>query len=74
MNWKKIEESISDFYNPENDEVTKAHIADTNKPKLTLRNINNLKHLRKAKELEKEQKLEKLSKIYGKNDNSGGGF
>lgn len=74
MEWSKLIESVSDFYNPENDNITKAHIADTNKPKLTLKNINNLKHLRKAKELEKEQKLEKLSKIYGKGSDNSGGF
>lgn len=74
MEWKKIQEAISDFYNPAQDNVTQAHIADTSKPKLSLRNINNLKHLRKAKRQEKEDKMEVLAKIYGKGGDDSGGF
>lgn len=73
MDWKKITEEIAGLYDPKRDQIQKANIGDTNKPKLTLRNINNLKQLRRAKEIEKQTKSETLSKVYGGSDEEGGG-
>ena len=72
MDWKKINESIAGLYDPKQDHIQQASISDTTKPRLTLRNINNLKQLRRAKDLEKQTKSETLSKVYGGNDEGGG--
>ena len=71
MRFNELTEDSNGFYNPSNDQVSKKRIGDVTKPKLTLRNINNLKKLRNSKQIEREEKSEILQKVYGGGSDEG---
>lgn len=51
-------------YDPADDELRRREFGDTRKPKITLRDINRLKHIRNARKREKEKKLEFVPVMY----------
>lgn len=62
----EAEEPDTSLYDPNQDELRKAHLDDTRKPSLTLRMINRLKKMRASKRVEQAKKQEFLGVMYGK--------
>lgn len=62
---KDENEAPDNFYNPEEDDINKASLGDTRKPKLTLKMVNRLKKIRSTKNLEMAKKQELLGIMYG---------
>jgi hypothetical protein len=61
----EVEDSDLGVYNPQEDDLRKANMDDTRKPKLTLRMINRLKKIRATKKLEQSKKEGFLGVMYG---------
>ena len=53
------------IYEPAEDRLGRREVTDTRKGKLTLRNLNRLKHIRNARRAEKEKKAPLLTMMYG---------
>lgn len=64
------------MYDPREDEVSTAHLDDTRKSRLTLRDLNRLKKLRAFRKLQDLKRRDSLSTIYGQGegDDDGGDF
>lgn len=64
------------MYDPTSDEVATAHIDDTRKKRLTLKDLNRLKKLRAFRKLQDLKRQDELAVIYGQaegEDDGGGG-
>jgi len=48
-----------------NDRQDQAHVSDTRKTRMTLRNLNKLKKMRAAQDLENAMRMDTLEIIYG---------
>lgn len=62
---------LVEFYDPNEDELGKAHMDDSRRPRLTL---SHLQKLRKARDMEKYDRAQHLNFIpdmYGQSDNTG---
>jgi len=55
------------------DVQTQAHISDTRKIRMTLKNLNKLKKMRAAQDLENHMRMDSLEIIYGTPDEAAGG-
>ena len=71
MNAKEL---LVEFYNPEDDQLGKAKMDDTRRPRLTIMHIQKLRKSRDAEKYEKAQHLDFLPDMYGQSeqDQSGG--
>lgn len=66
----------SAMYEPESDQVSAAHLDDTRKDKLTLKDLNRLKKLRAFRKLQKLKRNDTLAMMYSQpeGDDGGGDF
>lgn len=69
----ELEDRDIGYYDPAEDDLSRAFISDTRKPKLTLRHLNRLKKIRATRELENAKKQELLDVMYSVQDEEGGG-
>ena len=53
------------YYQPENDEVDIHALDDTRRKRITLRELNRLKHLKQTRNAEQLSRLERIKDIYG---------
>lgn len=67
-------ELLVEFYNPEDDELGKAHMDDTRRPRLTMLHIQKLRKSRDAEKYEKAQHLNFLPDMYGQSAEPTGGM
>jgi hypothetical protein len=58
-------ELLVEFYNPDDDELGKAHTDDTRRPRLTMLHIQKLRKSRDAEKYEKAQHQNFLPDMYG---------
>jgi hypothetical protein len=56
---------LVEFYNPADDELGKAHMDDTRRPRLTMHHLQKLRKSRDAEKYEKAQHLNFLPDMYG---------
>lgn len=56
---------LVEFYDPSDDELGKAHMDDTRRPRLTMVHLQKLRKARDAERYEKAQQLEFLPTMYG---------
>ena len=56
------------MYNPNEDTVSAAHLDDTRKQRLTLKDLNRLKKLRAFRKLEALKSQDRLAMIYGQGE------
>ena len=61
----KIKEMLTEFYNAEDDELSKRKLSDTRKPTLTLSQIRKLRIMRDTEIMDKKNHLKIVSTIYG---------
>ena len=61
------------YYDPNEDDLSRAKISDTRKKHFTLRELNKLKKIQASRRLEKLQRYDVLEIIYGQGDEGGGG-
>jgi len=69
----KAKDLLVEFYDPEDDELGKAHMDDTRRPRLTMLHIQKLRKSRDAEKYEKAQHLNFLPDMYGASAQSEGG-
>ena len=68
-----IRELLFEFYNPEDDQLGRAKMDDTRRPRLTMLHIQKLRKSRDVEKYEKAQHITFLPDMYGQApDNSGG--
>jgi hypothetical protein len=66
---------LVEFYSPEDDQLGKAKMDDTRRPRLTMLHIQKLRKSRDAEKYEKAQHAEFLPDMYGQSaDNNPGGI
>ena len=68
----ELEDRDIGYYNPEEDDLSRASFGDTRKPKLTLRHLNRLKKIRATRKLENAKHQELLDVMYSVSDDEGG--
>jgi hypothetical protein len=61
------------YYDPARDEVNRASLRDTRKPKLTLRDLNRLKKMRALQQLERLKREDLLAVMYAAPEEGGMG-
>lgn len=61
------------YYNPSDDDLTRADYSDTRKPKLTLRHLNRLKKIRATREVDLSKHQTLLGVMYAAAEEEGGG-
>ena len=61
----KARDLLVEFYNPADDELGKAHMDDTRRPRLTMLHIQKLRKSRDAEKYEKAQHQNFLPDMYG---------
>jgi hypothetical protein len=61
----KIKEMLTEFYNAEDDELSKRKLSDTRTPTLTLSQIRKLRIMRDTEIMDKKNHLKIVSTIYG---------
>jgi hypothetical protein len=69
----KAKDLLVEFYDPEDDELGKAHMDDTRRPRLTMLHIQKLRKSRDAEKYEKAQHLNFLPDMYGASAQPEGG-
>lgn len=60
----RINEVLKEYYEIEDDDLAKAKIEDTRRPRLTLRHLNRLKKIREMKRLEMGKRARAIPSIY----------
>lgn len=70
----KIKNIINENYDMEEDEYTRSRLADSRRPRLTLRHINKLRKLKDVRRLETAERAEFVKRMYATNTESEGGF
>ena len=58
-------EMLVELYNPNDDELGKAHLDDTRRPRLTMLHLQKLRKSRDAERYDKAQHLQFLPDMYG---------
>lgn len=61
----RADEFDAEYYNQGNDDFGQAKVANTRKPRLTIRHLNKLKKMRAAQDLENHMRADTLEIIYG---------
>jgi len=61
----KARDLLVEFYDPQDDELGKAKMDDTRRPRLTLHHLQKLRKSRDAEKYEKAQHLNFLPDMYG---------
>lgn len=61
----KASEMLVEFYNPADDELGKAHMDDTRRPRLTMYHLQKLRKSRDVESYEKAQHINFLPDMYG---------
>ena len=72
----EFEEQDIGYYNPEDDDLSRAHFSDTRKPVLTLKELNRLKRIRVTRKIDNAKKQDLLDVMYSVDDEeeTSGGF
>jgi hypothetical protein len=70
----KAKEMLVEFYDPADDELGKAKMDDTRRPRLTMLHIQKLRKSRDAERFEKAQHLDFLPDMYGQSAQPDGGL
>lgn len=68
----KASEMLVEYYDPSDDELGKAHMDDTRRPRLTMIHIQKLRKARDIEKYETAQHLEFLPDMYGQPPAAGG--
>lgn len=61
----RAREMLAEYYDPADDELGKAHMDDTRRPRLTMMHLQKLRKSRDAEKYETEQHLSFLPDMYG---------
>lgn len=70
----KASEMLVEYYDPADDELGKAHMDDTRRPRLTMTHIQKLRKARDIEKYETAQQLEFLPDMYGQAPTEAGGL
>jgi hypothetical protein len=70
----KARDLLVEYYDPADDELDKAHMDDTRRPRLTMLHIQKLRKSRDAEKYEKAQHLNFLPDMYGQAPEEAGGM
>lgn len=70
----KASELLVEFYDPSGDELGKAHMDDTRRPRLTMVHLQKLRKARDIEQYETAQHINFLPDMYGISDQEPGGM
>jgi hypothetical protein len=65
---------LVEFYNPADDQMGKAHLDDTRRPRLTMLHLQKLRKSRDVEKYETAQHVNFLPDMYGQAPEQGGGL
>lgn len=63
---------LKEYYEPEEDQYSKAELDDTRRPRLTLRHLNKLRKVRELRKMEQATHKEFVKTMYGASSEEGG--
>ena len=61
---------LCEFYDPSSDQLGKAHMDDTRRPRLTILHIQKLRKSRDAEKYDRAQHMNFLPDMYGQSENT----
>lgn len=68
-----LKQILNEYYDPEEDELNKARLSDTRRPRLTLRHLNKLRKVQELRQMELASHAEFVKTMYGAPPEEGGG-